>query len=172
VQREPEQFDPIPLLTALADAEIDFVVIGGLAAAAHGSAIPTFDVDVMYERSKDNLAKLAEFLRAVEATLRGAPPGLPFRLDARTLAAGANFTFDTTLGKFDILADPAGARSYDRVKSDALSVDLDERNVLMAGIDDLIAMKVASGRPKDVAAAMELRALADEIRRSEAERKG
>lgn len=131
--------------------------------------MPTFDVDVMYERSKQNLERLTEFLRSIDATLRGVPRDLPFKLDARTIAAGANFTFDTTFGKFDILGDPAGARPYDRVKADAVALDLDGRRILMAGIDDLIAMKVAAGRPKDVAAAMEYRVLADEIRRREAE---
>src|SRR6266545_5606633 len=101
-------FDPLPLLRALTDAGVDFVLIGGVAGAVHGSAYPTYDVDVAYARDRPNLERLAAMLLQVEATLR-APPDVPFQLDADSLEQGGNFTFDTRFGPFDILAYPEGA---------------------------------------------------------------
>ena len=92
---EPEAFDPVPMLTALARAAVDFVVIGGVAGGSYGSAYGTFDLDVAYARVRPNLERLADVLRGLDAHLRGAPDDLPFVLDARTLENGANFTFDT-----------------------------------------------------------------------------
>jgi hypothetical protein len=168
--RDPsERYDPLPPLLALADAAVDFVVIGGVAAQAHGAAQLTFDLDVAYERSDDNVSKIVEVLRSLHAQLRGAPPDVPFRLDARTIRAGSNFTFTTDYGSVDILSDPVGAPPYDKLRGDALLRDIEDRAVRFAAIDHLIAMKDATGRGKERIAATELRVLADEIRRREPE---
>ena len=166
---DSERYDPIPPMLALADANVDFVVIGGVAAQVHGSAQLTFDLDVAYERADGNLIQIVGVLRALHAELRGAPSGLPFRLDARSLKAGSNFTFATDYGSVEILADPAGAPPYNKLRADAETRDVDGRTVRFASIDHLIAMKDATGRAKDKNAAAELRLLADEIRRREAE---
>ena len=163
------EYDPIAPMLALADAAVDFVVIGGVAAQIHGSAQLTFDLDVAYARTDANLSKLADVLRSMNARLRGAPPDVPFQLDARTLRAGANFTFVTDHGSVDILGDPAGAPRYDRLRADSVVQVVDGRAIRFSSIDHLIAMKVAAGRPKDRNAATELRTLADEISRREAE---
>jgi hypothetical protein len=158
------EFDPVPLLLALVDAGVDFVLIGGLAGGAHGSSYPTFDVDVAYSRDHENLERLAALLRELGATLRGAPPGLPFQLDAKTLEAGGNFTFDTRLGKLDVLAYAPGAPSYDRLRAEGKRVTIEERPVVIASLDHLIGMKEAAGRTKDKLMATEYRTLADEQR--------
>jgi hypothetical protein len=88
-----------------------------------------------------------------EATLRGAPPDLPFLLDAETLAAGQNFTFATRFGPLDILGDPAGAPRYRQLRADATPVEIRGLTVRIASIDHLIAMKEAAGRPHDKAVA-------------------
>lgn len=82
---------------------VEFLVIGGQAAVLHGSPIPTYDIDLCYRRTPENLERLAEALRELHPTLRGAPPDLPFRLDAQSLALGANFTFNTDEGPLDLL---------------------------------------------------------------------
>src|SRR5437899_11120533 len=89
------EFRPQALLECLRRHEVDFVVIGGLAGMALGSAYPSFDLDVAYARAADNLERLAAALRELGTTLRGAPPDLPFQLDAKTIANGANFSFYT-----------------------------------------------------------------------------
>jgi hypothetical protein len=161
-----DRFDPIPALKALADAKVDFVLIGGVAGGAHGSAYPTYDVDVMYARDRENLERLATALKNLDATLRGAPPGLPFLLDAETLEAGGNFTFDTRFGPLDILGYPSGAPSYDRVREGADTIDVGGRSIRVASLDHLIAMKESAGRVKDKLMATEYRELADEQRQS------
>ncbi len=159
-----DQFDPLPLIEALSDAEVDFVLIGGLAGIAHGSAYPTYDVDVMYARDGENLERLATVLRDLRATLRGAPSDLPFQLEARTLEEGGNFTFDTRNGPLDILAHPAGAPPFAELKEASDEIELRGRRVRIASLDHMIAMKDAAGRPKDQLMATEYRTLADERR--------
>lgn len=159
-------FDPVPLLERLVAAGVDFVVIGGIAGTAHGSAYVTNDLDIAYGRTEENLARLVEVLREVHATLRGAPTGVPFLLDAKTLAAGDNFTFDTDFGAFDILADPAGAPSYGELRKAADVFEIGALEVPFASLDHLIRMKDATGRPRDRERSMEYRTLADEVERA------
>lgn len=96
-----DSFDPRKLLETLARHGVDFVLIGGMAGVARGSAYATLDVDVAHDRSQANLGRMAKALREFGATLRGAPPDLPFVLDAGTLTSGANFTFDTPYGALE-----------------------------------------------------------------------
>jgi hypothetical protein len=157
-------FEPAPILVRLAEAGIDFVVVGGVAGGAHGSGYATFDLDVAYARDPANLERIADVLRSLGAVLRGAPADVPFLLDARTLAAGAHFTFTTELGPLDILSDPAGAPPYETLRKAATVIDVRGHPVRVASLDHLIAMKEASGRTKDKLMATEYRALADELR--------
>jgi hypothetical protein len=164
-----EQFDPVPLLAALGDASVDFVVIGGVAGGAYGSAYATGDLDVAYARDHENLVRLAGVLANLGATLRGAPPEVPFLLDAKTLANGANFTFLTQYGSLDILAEPAGAPPYAQLEASATVVEIRGHDVRIASLDHLIAMKEAAGRPKDKLMATEYRVLSDAIRAPKAD---
>jgi hypothetical protein len=158
-------FRPQRILDTLAGHGVDFVLIGGLAGMAHGSAYPTYDVDIAYARDRANLERLAASLRQLRATLRGAPPGLPFLLDAETLEKGSHLTFDTPHGSLDILSDPDGAPSYGVLKKAAgKPADVEGVNIFVASLDHLIAMKDASGRTKDRNMATELRTLSDELR--------
>jgi hypothetical protein len=162
-QPKPE-FDPVPALIRFTDSGVDFVVIGGVAGGAHGSAFGTQDLDVAYARATENLERLAAVLRELGSTLRGAPPDLPFILDAKSLAEGGNFTFDTDLGKIDILAFPAGAPPYDKLRASAKEIEVDGRLVRVASLDHLIAMKEAAARPRDLTMAAEYRTIADLLR--------
>lgn len=157
---EPE-FDPEPILEVLVRHGVDFVVVGGLAGIAHGSAYNTEDVDVAYERSRENIHRLAEALRELGATLRGAPPDLPFQLDAETLDAGMNFTFDTRYGPLDILGEPAGAPRYGELHAAGSSESLWGVVVRVSSLDHLVAMKEAAGRPRDITMAAEYRTISD-----------
>ena len=162
------EFDPGPIFETLVRHGVDFVVIGGLAGIAHGSAYNTEDVDIAYERSRANLERLAWALSELGATLRGAPPELPFQLDAETLRAGSNFTFDTRFGSLDILGDPAGAPRYDELRTSGSPEVLWGVTIRVASLDHLIAMKEAAARPRDLLMAAEYRTIAD-IRRDKAD---
>jgi hypothetical protein len=160
---EPD-FRPQVLLETLRRRSVDFVVVGGLAAMAHGSSYPSFDVDIVYARDHPNLDRLAAALRELQATLRGAPPEPPFRLDAATIEAGAHFTFTTKYGALDVLDRPDGAPAYDELRRRALATVIEGETVLVASIDHMIAMKEATVRPHDKTVAAELRAISDELR--------
>lgn len=157
-------FDPEPILQTLVRYGVDFVVLGGLAGIAHGSAYTTEDVDVAYGRSEDNLQRLAAALTELEATLRSAPADLPFQLDAEKLRAGSNLTLDTKFGPFDILGEPAGAPKYDELRAAGTTETLWGVTVRVSGLDHLIAMKEAAGRPRDLTMAAEYRTLSDRLR--------
>jgi hypothetical protein len=137
------------LLQALSGHDVDFVVIGGMAGLVHGSAYPTYDLDVVYARDRANLERMTTALKELDVTLRGAPSDLPFQLDAQTLANGSNFTFDSPHGSFDILGDAAGMGSYEELSSRAVVATIEEVEVRVASLDHLIAMKRAANRPKD-----------------------
>jgi hypothetical protein len=162
----PSPFDPLRSLEALVRHRVDFVVIGAFAGRLLGSPTVTRDLDVCYSRELDNLERLAEALIELNPRLRGAPAGLPFKLDARSLKAGDSFTFETDAGDLDVLGTPAGTNGYpDLVRASQL-MDLDGLRVRVVHIDDLIRMKRAAGRPKDLIEAEVLGALREELDRS------
>jgi hypothetical protein len=155
-------FDLPALLDALQDHDVVFVVIGGVAVAGHGAPRATFDLDVVYQRNEDNLRRLAAALRSINATLRGAPEGVPFILDHETLADGDHFTFATDAGDLDVMATPAGSAGYEQLAANAEHAALRGRRFLIAAVEDLIRMKRSANRPKDQDALMYLEAIADE----------
>ncbi|MGH2686808.1 MAG: hypothetical protein ACRDJP_15185 [Actinomycetota bacterium] len=164
----PDEFvhQPIEGLGALVDHRVRFIVIGGFAAQLHGSSLLTKDTDVCYARDDENLERLTEALRDLRARLRGAPRDVPFVLDAKTLKMGDSFTFVTEVGAFDFLGTPSGIRGgYDELERAAVEFDLGGFTVKVASIDDLIRMKRAAGRPRDLAMVEDLGALRDEIDR-------
>ena len=93
------------IFRCLGEGGVEFIVVGGVAGAIHGSARLTFHLDVVYRRTQENIARLAAALALHEPYLRGAPPGLPFRWDAETIRRGLNLTLSTKLGPLDLLGD-------------------------------------------------------------------
>lgn len=166
----PTDFRPEDLIRLLARHEVRYVLIGGLAAITHGSSLVTVDVDVCHATDRPNLERLAAALQEVHAELRGAEPGLPFRLDAETLVRGDSFTLATDLGAIDLLATPAGTGGFEDLARTADTLALFGHQVLVASVDDLIRMKRAAGRPKDLLAVEELAALRDELDSAVSER--
>jgi hypothetical protein len=135
------------------------VIVGGVAAAIHGSSLLTSDLDVCYARDSANLKRLAEALQSVHARLRNAPEGLPFILDAETLRRGLNFTFATDIGDLDLLGEVRGIGHFEAVVTDSLTVELFGYRFAVMDIGKLILAKRAAGRPKDLVALPELEAI-------------
>jgi hypothetical protein len=149
----------LKIIEALNAGRVRYVIIGGIAMRLHGSSHVTDDVDICYGRDLENLQALADALAPYHPALRGAPAGLPFTLDARSLKASLNFTLTTDIGALDILGEPAGIPSFDGLWERSVTMDIHGLLVHVASLDDLIAMKRAAGRIKDQGHTLELEAL-------------
>ena len=150
------------ILSTLVKAEVDCILIGGLAGMAMGSARATVDVDVVYSRSDKNIAKLASCLERHRPYLRGAPPGLPFRFDETTIKNGLNFTLTTELGDLDLLGEVPGDGTYEKLRPYTEMITIFEIEIQCVSLEKLIHLKRAAGRPKDLEAIAELEILLEE----------
>jgi predicted nucleotidyltransferase len=159
--------DYAALLRLLAESKIEFIVVGGVAAKAHGSARFTIDVDVVYRRSTENIQRLAGALTGHDPYLRGAPRGLPFRWDAETIERGLNFTLITDLGSIDFLGDIAGGGTYEQLHRHVEMKHAFGIDVPCLSLEKLIETKRAAARKKDLEAIAELEALLEERNRLE-----
>jgi hypothetical protein len=159
--------DPLPILRSLHEHRVAFLIIGGMVATLHGSPSLTVDLDICYDRGRSNLEALAEVLQALHARLRGAPPDIPFRLDAQTLASCDHFTFSTDAGPLDCLGTPTGTEGYADLIRNAVTFEIVGLPTAVTGMDDLIRMKGAAGRPKDRIEIEILGALRDEVDRED-----
>jgi hypothetical protein len=144
----PAELDPQRIFEELAARGVDFVLIGGLAAQTHGSPRMTNDVDVVPRPEPENLARLAEALRALEARVLN-PGQEEIEIDAAMLPRATIWQFATRHGDIDVLHEAPGAAPYEQLRDRALLVKVGEVRVPVAGRDDLIRMKLARGRPVD-----------------------
>jgi predicted nucleotidyltransferase len=136
--------------------QVKYILIGGWAATIHG-----------YARDRDNIRRLAQALQPYSPYLRGAPPGLPFKWDEATIRNGLNFTLTTTKGDIDFLGEVAGGGTYEQLLPFSTLVKAAGTVCRCVTLEKLIQLKRAAGRPKDLEAIAELRALLAEKRRSE-----
>lgn len=155
------------LISALVSRSVDFIIVGGAAATAHGSSRLTEDLDVVYRRSIDNLERLVGALAGYSPYLRGVPPGLPFTLDKDTLKAGLNFTLTTTLGPLDLLGEIPGGGTYEQLEPYTIRLSVFGHDCLCIELSKLIQVKRAAGRPKDLEAIAELEAILEERNRTD-----
>jgi hypothetical protein len=124
-----------------------------------GSPRVTYDTDLCFRRTKENLDRLADALQELKPTLRGAPADLPFVLDAHALAFGSSYTFNTSLGPLDLLGwiEPLGTYEYLLQLSETYAVG--ELTLRTIGLDDLIRIKQHLGRAKDRESLLQLLAI-------------
>jgi predicted nucleotidyltransferase len=141
--------DAARILEVLFEFGVAYTVIGGLAVQAHGHTRTTQDVDLVPRPDPENLERLAHGLDALESRAAGQGP----RLDAAALAArfseASVVSLDTDAGGVDVHLSPPGAAPYHELAARALVIEVAGVTVSIAGRDDLIAMKRASGRPID-----------------------
>jgi hypothetical protein len=157
--------DYLKLLKVLCDAQVRFVIIGGAAAAAQGVTYPTYDLDICYDRGRDNIDRLARALEPFHPRLRGVPDDLPFSLDSVTIAHGMNFTLTTDLGDIDLFGEVLGIGGYREVKALSATLSLFGFECAVLSLDGLIRSKRATARPKDLLVLQEMEALREiEIR--------
>jgi hypothetical protein len=163
-------YDAAAIIAALQKHDVRFVVVGGVAAIAQGSPLPTEDIDVTPDRSPDNLVALAAALEELEAKLRTPEEPVAFPIDAAMLGGTAVWTLVTRAGNLDLIFEPAGTRGYDDLRRQAVQLDLGSGGpALVAAIGDVIRTKEASNREKDRIQLPALRRTLELIRRREAE---
>ncbi len=147
---DPEApLDAERILEALARHSVDYVLVGGLAVQTHGHVRTTVDVDIFPRPEPSNLARLAAALAALDARVLN-PGHQGVAIDAAMLPRATLWQFATRDGAIDVLHDAPGAPPYDELRSRALEIQLGGMKIAVAGRDDLINMKRASGRPVDL----------------------
>jgi hypothetical protein len=163
------EFSPSDIVRILNAHRVKYVVVGGLAAAAHGAAHVTFDIDITPELGRRNLDRLSAALTELHARIRtdAVDGGLPFDHDGDSLRKGTVWNLVTEYGDLDLTMMPAGTTGYDDVARDAVHVTIMGVDVPIASLADVIRSKEAADRPKDRLALPDLRrALEAEHRRA------
>ena len=147
-------------IRALNTNKVRFVLIGGVAMTVQGSAYVTNDIDIAYSNDRSNLEHLVEALAPFQPRLRmSSQETVPFKFDVRSLAAGSNFTLDTSIGAIDLLGYVSGFSDYAAIEAMSEERSLFDGVVKVLSVEGLIKAKRAAGRQKDMLAIPELEAL-------------
>lgn len=159
--------DPACIFGALRDHDVEYVLVGGLAAVLHGSTAMTNDADILPSGEPENLVRLSDCLRSLGARLRSPddPGGVPFDPHPTLLSSMATLNMTTRCGDLDLTFSPAALDDYAAVLVDSVLVDVHGCRVNVASLDDIIRSKETADRPKDHATLPILRALRQEIER-------
>jgi hypothetical protein len=152
------------MLRALVRHHVRFVIVGGIAGNLHGSATMTRDLDVVYDRERENIRRLANALGEMDAQRRDLPAGLSAPIDERAILNGMNFLLSTKFGPLDVMGEtPAERYTYEQLAVDAIRFAIGEDlTISVSSLDDLIRMKRATGRERDRIEVERLMALRDE----------
>ncbi len=151
-------FEPDDLLLTLSNAQVDFIVIGGVAVGVHGFTRATKDLDIVPSPDRENLTRLARVLTEIKAQHVGVGDFLPEEFpydptDPEQLAEGANFRLNTSHGPMDIMQWVAGIETdlaYHELERLAVEVRFRDTQVRVCSLEHLRAMKRAAGRPRDL----------------------
>lgn len=145
------RFAPERILRVLAEHDVEYVLIGGLAAVVHGADQVTQDVDVTPKNQPANLDRLSAALHDLNARIRveGIPDGLAFDHDGASLARANVWNLTTDAGDLDITFRPTGTEGYDDLVASALSIEAFGAVIRVASLADVVRSKRAADRPKD-----------------------
>lgn len=160
VERKPVQF--LELLRHLVQAEIDFIIVGGVAAVLEGAPVSTFDLDIVYSTADDNVERLDQVLGDLNAIYVD-PGGRRIRPDAERLRHGGHHLFRTGLGRLDALASIGDGLTFEDLVADSAERSIHGMQVSVLTLPALISSKEAANRPKD-------RAVLDLLRETLAQR--
>lgn len=152
------------LLQRIADAGIDFVIVGGFAAVTHGSSYVTRDIDLCLVLSQENIERLRRALADLNPRHRMTPQRLSFLTYPPAGQPVQNLYLVTDAGVVDVLSSVLGVGDFARLKAKADVLAVEGRNYAVMALEDLIAAKEALGREKDLLTAKELRAIATKRR--------
>jgi hypothetical protein len=137
------------ILDVLLDHEVEFVLVGALAAVAQGAPVTTHDVDIVHSRTPENLDRLMAALASMKARYRGRAPDSPLPPDPGALATPGHSLFATDLGPLDCLGAIERGMAYDDLFPLAVELELDGRVLRALGLETLVSLKRSSTEPKD-----------------------
>ena len=153
----------VELLRVLRAHEVDFIVVGGMAAVIGGAPIVTQDVDVLRANTPENVERLLAALEELDAVLRGDNRRL--RPKASHLTGPGHLLLATKLGVLDVLGSVEDATRYEELLADSSWVDLDGFSVRVLSLPRPLEIKRKLKRPKDQLMALQIEAVIDEQRR-------
>jgi hypothetical protein len=160
------------MVDKLAGGGVEFVVVGGYAAVAHGASLMTRDVDICCRFSVANLQRLAQVLADVRPRHRLTPQKLPLEMTDAFAATLKNLYLETDLCVLDCLGEVAGVGDFDHVLHQSIEVDTPSGKCRLLGLDALIRAKEAMGRTQDKLAVIQLKAIRERIAASGAPNDG
>jgi hypothetical protein len=165
----PAPLDPECIFRVLADHAVDYVLVGGLAAVLRGSPAMTNDADIVPATEPANLERLSKALRELDARIRSTDSvdGVPFDPHPALLQSMAMLNMTTRCGDLDVAFAPSGLDDYVALVARSDEFELAGGRVRVAALADVIRSKEAANRPKDHATLPVLRALQEEIRRTD-----
>jgi len=151
------------LLTRLIERKIEFVVIGGYAAVAHGATLMTQDIDLCCRFSVENLMRLQDALRDLRPVHRMTSAKLPLRLTPEECRQFKNLYLQTDYGQLDCLSLVLGVGDYEAVRAQSVEVQLAAGSCRVLSLNALIQSKEAMGRPRDLETALQLKAIRERV---------
>lgn len=149
----------LALTQRLAEARVDFVIVGGIAATFHGTTLVTDDLDICVRFDLDTCERLLEAVHGLEPRERMRPDRPPLANDPSAFVGNRNLYLWTTLGVLDVLGEITGVGGLDVIRRDAVEGQLGGFTARFMSLDHLLASKRAVGRPKDLRVAIELEEL-------------
>lgn len=153
------------ILALLAQHDVDFVVVGGFAAVAHGSSLVTQDIDICCDFSPENLMQIQRALEGRHPVHRMTTKRLPLILTPETCKGLNNLYLDTDAGQLDCLGFIEGIGGFEMVKARSIRIDMDGFEYRLISLEALIEAKKAMGRPRDLMAVRELEAIKEKLER-------
>jgi hypothetical protein len=149
------------ILIRLADANVEFIVVGMAAAVVQGVPVTTWDLDIVHRRTPENVDRLLRVLQDLNAVARGDPRRL--KPDETHLIGPGHILLETLFGDFDCLGAIDGGRSYDDLLPAASPIVIDDKSIYFLNLREILAIKVRAGRPKDLAAIPYIQSTIDEL---------
>jgi hypothetical protein len=139
---------PETIFRSLADHQVEYVLVGGLAATAHGASIITVDTDICFRQSPENCERLARSLTSLGAEIYPPRP-VPIPITGALLQTHRIVHLRTPAGRLDVMASVPGLGSYEQLSPSSTVITVGDLRIPMLSLDQLIQAKSVLDQPKD-----------------------
>lgn len=145
---KPTALNLSAILEGLLEADIKFILVGGLAAVVQGAPVTTMDVGIVHKRSSENISRLIAFLKSIGATYRR-PDDKVIGPNERGISGMGHFLFTTRLGPLDVLAFIEQGKTYEDLLEHTVEIEFRGHIIRVLNLNALVELKKASRDPKD-----------------------